>query len=134
MTPAERHLIGFLRITAVILLLAAPAVIMPTPWMRWIAEVLGLELPPTPLTEYLTRSVSALYAGLGAAFWFMSGEVSRYLPLLRFTVWATLAFDFALIALDLLIPMPWMWTLGESVAVLAWTALLWWLVRRCSPA
>ena len=39
-----------------------------------------------PLVEYLTRSVSALYVSMGASYWFMSYDVRRYLPLLRFTV------------------------------------------------
>ncbi|MSQ95276.1 MAG: hypothetical protein EXR98_12065 [Gemmataceae bacterium] len=130
MNPQERHLIWFLRLTGVMFLCAAPAVVMPSAWMRAIAAWLGLDLPDLPLVEYLTRSVSALYTVLGAAYWFMSCDVRRYLPLLRFTVPCTVVFDVTVIALDLWIPMPLAWTAGEGASILAWTAALWWLVRR----
>ena len=133
MTQVERHLIRFLRGTALMFLSAAFAVIMPYEWMNAISEAIQLgPLPNVPLMAYLTRSVSALYAVMGASYWFISRDVRRYLPLLRFTVPLTLAFDVTVIALDILIPMPLVWTIGESVSILAWTAGLWWLVRRVS--
>lgn len=130
MTPAERRLIWFLRITAAMLLCAAPAVVLPSAWMRAIAAWLGLDMPEAPLVEYLTRSVSALYALLGASCWFMAYDVKRYLPLLRFAVPLTLAFDVTVIAIDLWIPMPTAWIVGEATSVLAWTIALWRLTRR----
>jgi hypothetical protein len=132
MSPQERHLVWFLRASAVMLMAAAPAVIMPTGWMRTIGAWLGLELPETPLVEYLTRSVSALYAGLGAYGWFLSCDVRRYLSLLRFMIPLTALFDVTLIVLDVLIPMPIAWTVGEGVAIVGWTLMLWWLVWRVS--
>jgi hypothetical protein len=132
MTPPERHLVWFLRATAVLLLAAAPAVVMPTAWMRTIGACLGLEVPDAPLVDYLTRSVSALYAALGAYCWFLSCDVRRYLPLLRFMIPLTALFDVTLIVLDALIPMPIAWMVGEAVAIVGWTLALWWLVRRLS--
>ena len=119
MTPTERHLVWFLRGTAVMLLAAAPAVVMPTPWMRTIGAWIGLEVADAPLVQYPTRSVSALYAALGAYCWILSRDVGRYLPLLRFTILLAAPFDVTLIVLDVLIPMP-----------IAWTVALRWLVRR----
>ncbi len=125
-------LIWFFRLTAVMLLAAAIAIFLPRAWMNIVSEWLGLgELPTAPLMAYLTRSVSALYAAIGASFWFMSRDVRRYLPLLRFLIPVTLVFDVTIITLDVLIPMPTAWIVGESLAILAWTAALWWLVRRC---
>ena len=57
-------------------------------------------------------------------------RVRRYLPLLRFSVPVTIAFTVAVIALDVCIPMPWTWTVGEAASLSAWTVALWWLVRR----
>lgn len=130
MISAERHLLWFMRASAIMFLAAAPAVVMPTSWMRSIATALDVELPDAPLVEYLARSVSALYVTMGASYWYMSCDVRRYLPLLRFMVPVMVAFDVTAIALDLLIPMPMMWTAGEAVSIIVWTAALWWLVRR----
>ena len=135
MTIAERQLIWFLRATATMFLCAAPAVVMPTAWMSEIHALLGLGVfPDAPLVQYMTRSMSLLYAVMGASYWFMSCDVQRYLPLLRFTIPCTLAFDVAVIALDVWIPMPITWIVGESIAIVAWTVALWWLVRRVDSA
>ena len=40
MTPAERHLVWFIRASAIMFLLAALAVVMPTAWMAAIYEAL----------------------------------------------------------------------------------------------
>ena len=129
MSPAKM-LVWFLRFTALMFLAAAPAVVMPTAWMRSIAAWYGLELPESPLVEYLARSMSALYVTMGASYWFMSCDVRRYLPLLRFTIPIMFAFDVTVIGLDVMISMPILWTVGEAVAIFAWTFALWWLVRR----
>ncbi len=135
MTPAERHLIWFLRATALILLAAALAVVMPHAWMEAIHAWLGFDsLPNAPLVAYLARSLSALYALIGAWCWLVSRDVRRYLPLLRFSVPATLVFDMTLIAVDLAVEMPIAWLAIEGPFVLAWTATLWWLVRRVDDA
>lgn len=131
MTPAERHLIWFIRASAIMFLCAAPAVVMPTAWMAAIYEAMDLgAFPDVPLMQYMTRSLSALYAMFGASYWYMSCDVRRYLPLLRFSVPVTIAFTVAVIALDVCIPMPWTWTVGEAASLSAWTVALWWLVRR----
>jgi hypothetical protein len=130
MTLAERHLAWFMRFTAVMFLSATFAVVMPTSWMAAISEWYGLTLPPGPLVEYLTRTLSALYATMGASYWFMSRDVRRYLPLMRFTLWVMVVFDVTVIVLDVVIGMPLDWTIGEAVSIVAWTAALWWLLRR----
>src|ERR1051325_1398123 len=133
MPTSEIQLVWFLRLTALMFLSAALAVFLPYAWMDAISIWIGLgELPQLPLVEYLTRSVSALYATLGASYWYMSRDVRRYLPLLRFTIPVTLVFDATIIALDVLIPMPPLWLAGESVSILTWTAALWWLLRRAA--
>lgn len=132
MKSAETQLVWFIRFTAVMFLCAAPAVVMPTAWMRTIAELAGVTLPDSPLVEYLTRSMSALYVTMGASYWFMSCDIRRYLPLLRFSVPVMAAFDVTIIILDLMIPMPASWTIGEAFSIILWTLALWWLVRRAS--
>ena len=129
MTP-ERLLIWYLRISALVFMAAAPAVVMPTEWMITIGGWLGLDVPDVPLMQYLTRSVSALYTAVGITCWRLSCDVQRYLPLLRFTVVLTAVFAVIVAALDVWIPMPASWNIGECVTMLIWTLGLWWLCRR----
>lgn len=131
MTHSEKWLVGFLRLTAVVLLSAAFPVVMPTAWMETINDYLGLEpLPATPMIGYLTRSLSALYAGLGACCWYVTGDIERYRPLLQFAVTVTLFFAATLIAVDVLVAMPTVWTVIEAAFLLLWTLALWCLLRR----
>jgi hypothetical protein len=126
-----RLLTWFLRASAILFLSAALAVVMPTAWMASVYEAMDLgTFPDVPLMQYMTRSLSAFYAILGVNYLYMSLDVPRYLPLLRFSVPVTMAFTAVIIALDLWIPMPISWTLGEAVSLLGWTLALWWLLRR----
>jgi len=128
---ADRALVWFLRLTALTLWPAALAVVMPHAWMNLAHQWLGLsDLPEMPMVGYLTRSLSALYAFLGAACWFLSRDVRRYLPLLKFTASMSFFFGATLCAIDVLVEMPALWTLIETLFLLCWTTTLWWLVRR----
>jgi hypothetical protein len=131
MTSPENALIWFLRLSAVMLVAAAGAVVMPRTWMSAINDAIGLDpLPALPLVEYLTRSLSALYAALGACYWYVSLDLDRYLPLIRASVPVTLIFSVTLFAIDMLVELPAWWTWFEGPFLLAWTAALWWLTRR----
>ena len=64
-------------------MLALPAALMPTSCMQQInAWLLVDPLPVTPLVEYLTHSVSGLYACLGLVTWFLAADVRRYRPVI----------------------------------------------------
>jgi hypothetical protein len=55
----ERTLVWLLRILGVIMLTALGAVVMPYQWMNVIHQQQGWgDLPPVPITGYLTRSIS----------------------------------------------------------------------------
>jgi hypothetical protein len=127
----ERLLCWFLRATASVLIAAAVAVVLPTAAMDAIHEWLGFgSFPRGPIVEYLARSVSALYACLGACCWYVSGDVRRYVPLLRFSVPVAFAFAAMLIAIDVAAEMPTLWTVMEGIYLPVWTLVLWGLVRR----
>lgn len=131
MTSAEKHLFWFLRLTAVLLISAAGAVVMPYTWMNATHEWLGLGmLPAMPLVGYLTRSLSALYACLGLCYWFVAADLRRYLPLVRFSLPITWIFAITLIGVDVAVALPMWWTAIEGPFLLAWTLTLWWLLRR----
>jgi hypothetical protein len=38
------------------------------------------------------------------------------------------------VALDIWIPMPLSWTIGEATSLFGWTAALWWLLRRAGKS
>ena len=85
MERSEKVLRALLQIIGVIFLVALLAVVMPTAWMDTIHRRLGLgELPGAPIVEYLTRSLSLIYALLGALFLYMARDVRRYAPLVAF--------------------------------------------------
>jgi hypothetical protein len=71
-------------------LLALPAVFMPTASMDAFHRNLGLgPLPQGPIVEYLTRSVSALYAAFGSLTLVIAWDLRRFGPVV--TWWGVMA-------------------------------------------
>ena len=128
---SERCLVYMLRLGGVLLGSALFAVFLPEATMATIHRQLGLgDYPAAPLTSYLARSASALYAFHGGLLLVLSIDVRRFRPVLRFVAWATLGLGVALIAIDLLAPMPLWWTLAEGPWVVLIGASLVFLVGR----
>jgi uncharacterized membrane protein HdeD (DUF308 family) len=109
--------------------LAFLAVVMPTSAMAAIADWLGVgPLPRSPLTEYLTRSLSAMYGVLGVLH--LARDVVRYLDLIVVFGWLTVLAGVIQTVIDFAAGMPllWSWSEGPST-VLAGLAYVW-LARR----
>jgi hypothetical protein len=107
------------------------AMFLPDSWMAQTHRQLGLgEYPAAPLTSYLTRSVSALYAFHGGLLLALSTDVRRFRPLLRFVGWATVGFGLALMAIDFHASLPLWWQLAEGPWVVAIGCALAWLVGK----
>lgn len=131
MHPSERWLVLLLRFGGVLLGSAVLAIFLPDGAMAAIHRQLGLgEYPEAPLTSYLTRSTSALYAFHGGLLLALSTDVRRFRPLVRFVAWATLGLGLAQTAIDLNAGLPLWWTLVEGPWVIAVGVLLVWLVGR----
>ena len=131
MKRSERWLIIVLRFTAVVLLFAIPAVIMPHSWMDALHRWLGLgELPDMPIVGYLARTLSAFYAIYGAVLLYLSFDVRRYLPLVRFLAVVMVLAGAGLIPLDCCVGMPWFWTVSEGPFVTALGVVLFLLARQ----
>ncbi len=131
MSSAERTLIWILRLLGGAMLFALVAIFLPTDTMARINDGLGLEpLHRSPLTEYLTRSLSALYAFLGAQLLYISFDLRRYLPLLTFITRVLVIGGVFMTVLDFWAGMPasWSWTEGPPMVLVALWML--WLVRR----
>jgi hypothetical protein len=131
----DKLLILFLRVTAIVLLLALPAVFLPYSWMNAIHQALGLgTLPDLPIVAYLTRSISLLYALLGAVYWYFSCDVRRHIPLLRFSSGLLALFTAIMIGIDIVAELPAWWTVTEALVLVGWTVGQWFLVRMIAAS
>lgn len=134
-SSSEKALVILLRISGIILLTALFAVVMPFSWMEKIHRLLHIgELDADPLTKYFARSLSALYALHGAMVFFVSSDVRRYLPLVKFLSGLTIAFGMIMLAIDLHSGMPGFWIAGEGPFVMALGAILLGLARKTGKA
>ena len=114
--------------------LAATAVVpmaMPFAWMQRINDGLGLApLVDTPLMQYLTRSLSTVYALFGVLTLYVGLNVRRYRELIVVMGWLTGFLGLALWAIDFGIGMPPSWTWGEGPPTIVCGAVMVWLARR----
>jgi hypothetical protein len=133
MTPktARRILKWLLRVMGGAAMLAIVAVFMPTAWMEAGARWAGVgPFPDTTLTQYLARSVSALYALLGTLAVYISRDVRRYSDFIVFNGWLTVALGVILTVLDFGIGMPASWSWWEGPPTIAVGAAFVWLAPR----
>lgn len=131
MIRPEGYLTVVLRLEAFVLLLALPAAIMPTPWMATIHLALGLgTMPQAPLVEYLTRSLSLLYACWAPVLWLTAMDVRRYRLLIEVMAWTRAVLGVALFILDLCVGMPWLWLLSEGPSILTLSVVVGVLSRQ----
>jgi hypothetical protein len=127
---AELALIFLLRLGGVATCLAAFAIVMPTTWMVAAHARLGLgELPQAPIVEYLTRSLSALYAMHGALLLIVATDVHRFRSLVVWAAASSGAFGLVVLGIDLLAGLPLWWVLIEGPPLVAFGVLLGWLLR-----
>jgi hypothetical protein len=92
---------------------------------------LGLgEMPHAPLVEYLTRSLSLLYASWAPVLWLSARDVRRYRTLIEVMGWTRAALGVSLFALDLAVGMPWFWLASEGPVIFALSLVVVALARR----
>ena len=114
----------------IVMLLAIPAIVMPTAWMVNIHEIIGLgTFPASPLVTYLTRSVALVYAVHGGLLILLSRDVTRLAPVIVYLGCSNIVFGCVVTGIDLYAPMPIYWTLMEGPPVAAFGAILLWLVK-----
>jgi hypothetical protein len=109
------------------------AVVMPTSAMASIADWLGVgPLHRSPLTEYLTRSLSAMYGVFGLLHLYLARDVVRHLNTIAVLGWLTVLAGVIQTAIDFAAGMPPLWSWGEGPPT-AFVGLGYvWLVRRAS--
>lgn len=123
--PDHRVLVTLLRAIGLLDLCAFLAVLAPVDWLAWAHRSLGFgEFPASLITHYLARSASLLYGFCGVLLLFLSSDVNRYRPVIRFMAFCGLAASGVLLATDLAVGMPLWWTALEGPGC----AVLWGLV------
>ncbi len=135
MGEPERTLALLLRIIGLVSFSAIVPTFMPFSWMEASHSWLGMgELPDAAIVHYLTRSESLLYAAHGAVVVFVSFNVRRYLPALRFTAGVLAFCGISLTVIDFWSGMPWFWTGAEGPFLILAGAVLGWLTAQIQAA
>ncbi len=131
MNRYEQVLVVLLRASGAILLTALIPAVMPFAWMDAIHQHLGMgDLPESPITGYLTRSLSAMYALHGALVIFVSWDIRRYLPIVKCLAVLGVIFGVGMLVLDITVGMPLRWVLGEGPSIVILGGVLLWLTGR----
>jgi hypothetical protein len=120
-----------LRCFGVLDLCALAAVAAPWPWIEAAAARLGVgDAPAGPLVAYLARSASAAYAIHGAVVLFVSFDVARYWPLIRFMALVALAHGAVMVSIDAAADMPGWWRCLEGPGFAATGVVVLFLMNR----
>ncbi len=128
MSRAEFWLTWLLRLNAGLLCTAALTIALPVDWMASTHRWLGLgQFPEAPITDYMARSLSALYAAHGVLLLFISLRPRRYWPLVPVIAVLHLVLGAVLTVIDLQAPMPWYWTAAEGPSITVYGAVIFWL-------
>ena len=119
-----------LRLGGVITISAFLAMFLPTDWMASTHEQLGLgEFPRSPLVEYLTRSIAALYGFHGALLLLISRDPVKYRTIVQFVAVMNIIFGAIMFVIDVHAGLPWWWTLGEGPPIIVFGVVIGYLNR-----
>jgi hypothetical protein len=130
---ADRALLWVMRLNAAVLLCAAPCVLLPFATMDSVHRtLLGESLPDRPITRYMARSLSLLYASYGLITLFVTLDWRHYRRAVPFIAWLHIVFASAMVVVDLEAGMPWWWVAGEGPPLIGMGILMLWLYRRAS--
>jgi hypothetical protein len=128
---AEVWLRRLLRLGALVLLLAFPAMLLPAGWMTATHAWLGLgSFPAAPIVFYLSRSIAALYGFHGVLLWMVSGDLVRYRPIVVYVGVMNMVFGVSILAIDVLSGLPWYWVIAEGPPVTSLGVVFLALVRH----
>jgi len=123
-------LVLVLRGTAVLLLLAFVGAALPENWMKVVYEWGGLgPWPGGTLLVYLARAVSILYGFYGLLALYLSFDVRRYLPLIRFLAIVSFPFAPVMFAVIWAAGLPMVWAVSEPTSIVVISAL-WYVASR----
>ena len=99
-------------------MVAAAAVLLPVQTMAQMHSWLGLgEFPDAPITRYLARSTSLLYAVHGVLMLYASFDIKRYWPMIVVFGWLHVVIGLTMFGIDLTSAMPLYWIVGEGIPI-----------------
>jgi len=120
-----------LRAVGLLDLLAWIAIIAPATQIAAMHARLGMgPFPEAPIAMYLTRTASLLYGFCGLLLLFLSRDVVRYSPVIRFLAYAGVCASLLLLSIDITTGMPLWWAIFESSACAGLWALVAWCEAR----
>lgn len=124
-------LVRFLRLQAVVMGSAVIAIFLPAETMAAVSTRLGVgPYVPGPLTDYLTRSLSTLYALLGSLNWITSRDPERYAGVITYMGVAAVVLSLFRLGIDLTSGMPLFWTVNDALGPAIGGFLVLWLQRK----
>jgi hypothetical protein len=124
-----------LRATAALFLTALAGAALPESWMKAVYEWGGLgPWPGGALLVYLARAVSVLYGFDGLLALYLSWDVQRYRPLIRFM--AVVGFPLAPVMFVVIraAGLPTVWAVSEPMSILVISALWYAASSPAGPA
>lgn len=129
---ADRRLYRLVQLNAGVLLLALPTALLPFAWMDAVhREFLGLgPLSGVPLTAYMARSLSLVYAMHGVVVLGVTLNWERYRTAVPLLAKLHVAFGLAMVANDLVAGLPWWWVMAEGPGVIAYALVVLAAARR----
>ena len=128
---ARRLLASLLYVLGGSMSLAFLAVVMPTSGMEAIADWLGVgPLHRSPLTEYLTRSLSAIYGVFGVLHLYLARDVIRYLDVIVVLGCLTVLAGVIQTVVDVAAVLPAFWSWSEGPPTVLAGLVYLWLARR----
>jgi hypothetical protein len=114
-----------LRLAGVVTASAFLAMFLPVEWMASTHQWLGLgEFPRSPLVDYLTRSLAALYGFHGALLLLISRDPVKYPTIVQFVAVMNVIFGLIILVIDLHAGMPLFWTLAEGPPIVAFGVVI----------
>ena len=129
-----RILVLLLRLAGGVTVMGFIAVFLPADWMASTHRWLGLgQFPQTPVVDYLTRSIAALYGYHGVLNFMVARDPIKYRPFVWFLAFMNISFGLMLIGIDWGAGLPWFWRVAEGPPMLALGLLIAWLNRSISP-
>ena len=121
MTSSRVRLIAaLLRLAGAVTGCAFFAIFLPVDWMIETHEWLGLGVfPRSPLVDYLTRSIAALYGFHGCLLLIIASDPVKYRALVWYAAAMNIGFGAIMFAIDLHAGMPVFWTMAEGPPIVA---------------
>ena len=114
-------------------------VFFPVALMATLHQWLGVggelgDFPNAPITIYLARSTSLLYAIHGAVMFYVALHFDRCQLLVPLLGWLHVVLGTCMIGVDLNAGMPYYWTAGEGLPIALTGGAILWLFGRSSVA